>query len=53
MLDAAREARAFIEGQERTALDIDLDEVWSTVTNDLPPLIVELEKVIPSDSKGT
>jgi uncharacterized protein with HEPN domain len=27
--------------------DIDLDRVWDTVTSDLPPLITELEKIIP------
>ncbi len=26
--------------------DVDLDEVWSTVQNDLPPLIAQLEKVV-------
>lgn len=26
--------------------DIDLDVVWSTVQNELPPLIVELERVL-------
>jgi uncharacterized protein with HEPN domain len=28
--------------------DVDLDRVWDTVTDDLPPLIVELEKVVGS-----
>ncbi len=36
MLDAAREARGFA----------DLDIVWSTVTEDLPPLAKELDKVL-------
>jgi len=27
--------------------DVDLDEVWSTVKNDLPPLIDQLRQVIP------
>jgi len=27
--------------------DIDLDEVWSTVQNDLPPLITQLQPIIP------
>jgi uncharacterized protein with HEPN domain len=31
-----------------TYYDIDLDRVWDTVTSDLPPLIAELEKVIPN-----
>lgn len=26
--------------------DIDLDRVWDTITDDLPPLITELEKVV-------
>jgi uncharacterized protein with HEPN domain len=26
--------------------DVDLDEVWRTVTTDLPPLIAELEKLL-------
>ncbi len=29
--------------------DIDLDRVWDTVTNDLPPLIIELEEIISSE----
>ena len=28
--------------------DVDLDEIWRTVQEDLPPLISELEKVVPS-----
>lgn len=27
--------------------DVDLDIVWDTVTQDFPPLIVELEKIVP------
>lgn len=30
--------------------DVDLDVVWNTVTHDLPFLIDELEKIIPSKS---
>ena len=30
-----------------TYFDINLDIVWATVTNDLPPLIAELEKIVP------
>lgn len=30
--------------------EIDLDIVWDTAMNSLPILIVELEKVVPSDS---
>ena len=30
--------------------DIDLDRVWDTVTDDLPPLIAALEKALASDS---
>lgn len=26
--------------------DVDLDQVWNTVTADLPPLIAELEKIL-------
>ena len=32
--------------------DIDLDRVWDTVTDDLPPLIASLEKVILQDDRG-
>ena len=28
--------------------DVDLDRVWDTVEHDLPPLIVQLEKIIPA-----
>lgn len=28
--------------------DVDLDLVWKTVTHDLPFLITEIEKIIPS-----
>ncbi len=31
--------------------DMDLDVVWDTVTKDLPPLIVELEKIIPPEKR--
>ncbi len=31
--------------------DMDLDVVWDTVTGDLPPLIVELEKIIPPEKR--
>ena len=33
--------------------DIDLDRVWDTVTDDLPPLIASLEKVVLQDDKGS
>jgi uncharacterized protein with HEPN domain len=29
--------------------DIDRDRVWETVTDDLPPLIAELEKIVPPE----
>ena len=29
--------------------DIDLDKVWDTITDDLPPLIDALEKIVPSE----
>ena len=32
--------------------DIDLDRVWDTVTDDLPPLIAALEKIILQVDKG-
>jgi uncharacterized protein with HEPN domain len=32
--------------------DIDLDRVWDTVKDDLPPLIASLEKIIPQDDKS-
>ena len=32
--------------------DIDLDRVWDTIIDDLPPLIASLEKLIPQDDKG-
>ena len=32
--------------------DIDLDRVWDTVTDELPPLIASLEKIILQDDKG-
>lgn len=102
MLDAAQEAKSFVVGLERTALDtnrmlvlavikdieiigeaaskvsdecqkeypqipwqdikgmrnhlihryfkVNLDQVWSTLQDDLPPLIAELEKIL-SDSE--
>ncbi len=31
--------------------DINLDILWKTVTEDLPPLIAELEKVFPPEKK--
>ena len=27
--------------------DIDLDRVWDTISDDLPPLIVELRRIVP------
>jgi len=29
-----------------------MDIVWVILTNDLPPLIAELEKILPPDPKG-
>jgi uncharacterized protein with HEPN domain len=29
--------------------DIDLDRVWDTITDDLPPLVVALEKIVPPE----
>lgn len=31
--------------------DINLDTVWSTITEDLPPLITQLEKIVVSAEK--
>ena len=31
--------------------DVDLDIVWSIVTVELPPLIAELEKLVPPDGR--
>jgi uncharacterized protein with HEPN domain len=31
--------------------DINLDVVWKTVTEDLPPLITQLEKILSSESE--
>lgn len=28
--------------------DVDLDQLWSTVTEDLPPLLAELETILPA-----
>jgi len=28
--------------------DINLDVVWETVTEDLPPLIAQLKKIVPN-----
>lgn len=30
--------------------DMDLDQIWNTVSDDIPPLIAALEKAIPKDS---
>jgi uncharacterized protein with HEPN domain len=32
--------------------DIDVETVWKTVKDDLPPLIAELEKIIPPHDPG-
>lgn len=29
--------------------DVDLDRVWDTITDDLPPLVAELEKIAPPE----
>lgn len=33
--------------------DIDLDRVWDTVTDDLPPLIASLERILPPEEPVT
>ena len=56
MLDAVREAQAFAASRSRSDLDrlvhgyfdIDLDIVWSTVTDELPPLAAQLERALAS-----
>ncbi len=30
---------------------VDLDEVWDTVQNDIPDLIIALEKIVPPEDK--
>jgi uncharacterized protein with HEPN domain len=30
--------------------DVDVDQVWSTLVQDLPPLIAELQKIMPNNS---
>jgi uncharacterized protein with HEPN domain len=30
--------------------DIDLDQVWNAVTEDLPPLVTELQRLLEKDS---
>jgi uncharacterized protein with HEPN domain len=32
--------------------DVDLDRVWDTVTDDLPPLVAELQKILPPELTG-
>jgi len=32
--------------------DIDLDRVWDTVVDDLPPLISQLEAILPEKADG-
>ena len=46
ILDAAREAVEYAQGATRA----DLDTVWRTATQDLPPLIARLEAFLPSDN---
>jgi uncharacterized protein with HEPN domain len=46
MLDAALEAQAFAAAHSR----MDLDIVWNTVLEDLPALVVELERTVLRNS---
>jgi uncharacterized protein with HEPN domain len=60
MLDAAREALSFVKNNDipwsnitgmrnrliHVYFDIDLDRVWDTIVDDLPPLIENLENQI-------
>jgi uncharacterized protein with HEPN domain len=32
--------------------DVDLDRVWDTITDDPPPLITALEKILPPEGKS-
>lgn len=32
--------------------DVNLDILWQTITEDLPPLISELEKIVPPEKKS-
>jgi len=32
--------------------DFDLDQVWNAVTQDLPPLITELERILGKQAKS-
>ncbi len=32
--------------------DVDLDRVWDTITDDLPPLIAALERLVPGGELG-
>ena len=44
--------KAIIGTRDRLAhgyFDVDLDILWEIVLNDLPPLIRELEKIVPSE----
>jgi uncharacterized protein with HEPN domain len=33
--------------------DIDLDRVWDTITDDLPPVIAALEKIVQKEEKSS
>ena len=33
--------------------DIDLDRVWDTITDDLPPVIAALEKIVQKEEKAS
>ena len=65
MLDAARHALEFADGQSRDSLGedlqfqfalahayfkIDLDVLWKTTIEDLPSLIEQLEAVLPNEN---
>lgn len=32
--------------------DIDLDRVWDTITDDLPPLVAALKKIVPPEERS-
>lgn len=60
ILDAAKEVMSFTTNRKRSdldrnrmltlaivkSIDIDLDRVWDTITDDLPSLLVDLEKIV-------
>ena len=50
MRDYVRKAIAVLEGKTRDDLEKD-DILWDAVTNNFPPLLVELEKILPPEEQ--